>query len=234
MPRANLRYHTIFLDVGGTLLRAKPSIGAIYAEIAARHDIELDPKQVERRMREHFFVNKGSERDKHFTKPHTLTLDQARDFWRELVRVGLGEHAATSRFDLFFDEVFEEFARAERYCYFPEAERVLDGLAAAGYRLGLISNWDVRLRRVCDEMKLAERFNPIVISAEVGYEKPHRGIYDAARRMCGAEPGDLLLQVGDSRRDDYEGAIAAGFEARLVNRMAGETLETALKDLLED
>lgn len=233
MPNSNQRYHTIFLDVGGTLLRAHPSVGAIYAEVARRHDIHLDAKVVEKRMREHFFVHKGSERDKHFTQPHTLSPEVARDFWRELVRVGLGPDADTPRFDPFFEDVFNEFACGDRYCYFPEVERVLARLESAGYRLGLISNWDDRLRRICTEMKLHERFDPIVISAEVGSEKPHREIFDAARDLCGAGPGDLLLQVGDSRRDDYEGAIAAGFHARLVNRMAGETLETALHDLLE-
>jgi putative hydrolase of the HAD superfamily len=227
-------YHTIFFDVGGTLLRTHPSIGSIYAEVAARHGIEVSPKEIESRMRKNFFEMREGERDKRpETADHTLSLESARRFWYGLVRTGLGPAADVPQYDVFFDDVFEEFAKAERYRFFSEAESVLTALERMGCRLGLISNWDVRLRRVLREMDAEKRFDVIVISGEVGAEKPDPAIFHAAREMAGAGPDDRLLQIGDSRRDDVEGARAAGFDARLVNRMAGETLATVLNDLLD-
>jgi putative hydrolase of the HAD superfamily len=227
-------YHTIFFDVGGTLLRTHPSIGSIYAEVAARHGIEVAPEDIETRMRKIFFQTREGERDKRpETADHTLSLDSARRFWHGLVRTGLGPAADVPQYDVFFDDVFEEFAKAERYRYFAEAESVLTALERMGCRLGIISNWDLRLRRVLQEMGADRRFDVIVISGEVGAEKPDPAIFHKARQLAGARPADRLLQIGDSRRDDVEGALAAGFDARLVNRMAGDTLATVLDDLLD-
>jgi putative hydrolase of the HAD superfamily len=227
-------YHTLFFDVGGTLLRTHPSIGAIYAEVASRHGIEVSPAEVETRMRKNFFEVREGGRDKRaHTADHTLSLESARRFWHGLVKTGLGPAAEVPHYDAFFDDVFEEFAKAERYRYFSEVESVLTSLERMGCRLGIISNWDVRLRRVLQEMGADRRFEVIVISGEVGAEKPDPAIFHRAREMAGADSGDRLLQIGDSRRDDVEGALAAGFDARLVNRMAGETLATVLDDLLD-
>lgn len=227
-------YHTIFFDVGGTLLRTNPSIGAIYAEVAARHGIEVDGKEVEERMRSNFFEKRSGERDKRAeTVDHTLSLDSARRFWRGLVRAGLGPAAEVPQFDPYFDDVFEEFSRAHRYRFFDDVEPVLTSLERIGCRLGIISNWDIRLRRVLEEMGADKRFEVIVISGEVGSEKPDPAIYQKAREMAGAGPEDRLIQIGDSRRDDVEGAIASGFEARFLNRWGGDTLTSILNDLLD-
>lgn len=227
-------FHTIFFDVGGTLLRTSPSVGAIYAEVAARHGIEVNAIDVENRMRRNFFEKRGGERDKKLeTVDHTLSLESARRFWYGLVKSGLGEAGDVPQFDAYFDDVFEEFARAHRYRFFSDVEPVLESLEKMGCRLGIISNWDVRLRRVLEEMGLDKRFEVIVISGEVGCEKPDRRIYEIAREMAGASRHDRLIQIGDSRRDDVEGAQAAGFDARFLNRVAGDTLVSVLNDLLD-
>jgi putative hydrolase of the HAD superfamily len=227
-------FHTLFFDVGGTLLRTNPSIGAIYAEVAARHGIQVDATDIEARMRTNFFNQRFGERDKKIsTADHTLPLESAYRFWYELVKVGLGEAAEVPQFDAYFDDVFEEFARARRYRFFADVEPVLSSLERMGCRLGIISNWDTRLRRVLREMDVEKRFGVIVISGEVGAEKPDPRIYHTAREMAGAAPGDRLIQIGDSRRDDVEGAEAAGFEARFLNRMAGDTLTSILDDLID-
>ncbi len=224
--------HTIFLDVGGTLLRAEPSVGAVYAEVAARHGIEVDSSEVERNVRRIFWEKLERRRKYAMTSPQSGTLDAAKDFWREVVRSGLGEAADHPGFETYFDDVFEEFAHARRYRFFDETQEVLERLRTAGYRLGIISNWDTRLRQVLEELNVTGLFETIVISGEVGCEKPSGEIYDIARRKAGATGGERLMQVGDNRQDDYEGALAAGFEARHLNRPAGDTLLTVFEDLV--
>lgn len=227
-------YHTLFFDVGGTLLRTNPSVGAIYAEVAARHGIEVDAKEIENRMRNSFFQHRFGERDKRIeTADHTLSLDSAYRFWYELVRTGLGPAADVPQYDVFFEDVFEEFARARRYRFFSDVEPVLSSLERMGCRLGIISNWDARLRRILREMDVEKRFEVIVISGEVGAEKPDARIYHTAREMAGAGPDAPLIQIGDSRRDDVDGAKAAGFDARFLNRAGGDTLTSVLSDLID-
>lgn len=231
MP-SNHAPHTIFFDVGGTLLQSNPSVGAVYAEVAAKYGINVDAREVERRARRLFFDVEGRKKIDATNSPHTVSLEKAKAWWREIVRASFGEEGNHPRFSAFYDEVFEEFGRADRYQLFPEAEALLAELEAAGHRLGIISNWDARLRPVLEGLGLDRRFHAIVISAEVGVEKPNPEIFRIARERAGAPEGARLVHVGDSHIDDLDGANAAGFEGRLIDRRAGRDLRAALEDLL--
>jgi len=230
----NLPYHTIFFDVGGTLLKANPSIGGVYSEVAARYGIHVDPEQVEQAARKNFWEMLERNR-KEGGLPHTLSLEQAKAWWRVIVRRSFGTAADSPRFEAFYQAVFDEFARPERYSLFPEVEALLQDLRAEGFRLGVISNWDARLRMIFDGYGLTPQFDTIVISCEVGAEKPHLKIFETAReRALGGSQATLpLLHVGDSREDDYAGAVASGFDARIVERDKGQDLRTVLADLLD-
>lgn len=225
------RPKVIFFDVGGTLLTAFPSVGRVYAEVAARWGIDVDPESAERLMRRAFARRRASE-PAEGAAPHTLSLESARAWWRPIVRESLGAAADAPEFEKLFLDVFDEFGRPERYTLFPEVASTLDRLARAGHRLGAISNWDARLNGVLEGLGLVGVLDPIVISWEVGAEKPDRRIFDAARERAGVNGAATPLHVGDSLEDDVRGAQAAGFEARLIDRKAGETLETVMADLL--
>jgi putative hydrolase of the HAD superfamily len=47
--------------------------------------------------------------------------------------------------------------------------------------------------------------------------KPHRSIFSEALQRLGVQPSEALM-VGDSVRDDVEGALGAGMHAVLVHR----------------
>ncbi len=93
----------------------------------------------------------------------------------------------------------------------------IDALAARGIRLAIISNWDERLRPLLHKLDLAKYFEAIVVSCEVGFPKPSPVIFEYAARGLGLAP-EFILHVGDSREHDAEGAAAAGFQARLLER----------------
>jgi putative hydrolase of the HAD superfamily len=77
--------------------------------------------------------------------------------------------------------------------------------------VGLVSNYPcgVSLRRLLSTIGLAEHFDPIVISGEVGYVKPHPRLFAAALERVGLAP-ERVLFVGDSWASDMVGAHAAG------------------------
>jgi putative hydrolase of the HAD superfamily len=222
--------HTVFFDVGGTLLRPHPSAGAVYAEVAAHYGFQIEGDEVDRRARE-FMAGKRWSGLTHPTH-HTTSLEQAKNFWRVLVRHSFGPAADSPRFEACFQALFEEFSHAHRYALFPEVESVLQELESRGHRLGIISNWDARLRPLLIELQLDSRFSPIVISCETGFEKPDRRIFEAARRQSGAGERDKLVHVGDHPIEDVQAGRDAGFDARLVERDSGAGLESALADLL--
>ena len=62
-----------------------------------------------------------------------------------------------------------------------------------------MSNFDTRLRPILKELKLTDLFDSIVISAEVGVEKPNPEIFLLACEQLQVAPAEAVV-LGDDRR----------------------------------
>jgi len=215
-----MRAVAVTLDVTHTLVDA-PRLGEIYAEVLARHGIALPPDVV-RRAVPMVWQELGREvpraRDRFGAHP-----EGARGFWREfLARVcelaGTEPPARTAA-----AELFDRFAEPETWRLFPEVPETLAALAEKGVRLAVVSNWDERLPLLLGRLGLASRFAAIVTSSEVGWEKPHPEIFARAVTALGVTPAEVV-HVGDHRREDVEGARAAGLQALHLDRAGGGDL----------
>ncbi|KAL8947064.1 MAG: hypothetical protein Q9222_006612 [Ikaeria aurantiellina] len=60
----------------------------------------------------------------------------------------------------------------------------------------------------------------VIMSYEVGFTKPDRRVFDAAKRMSAlpASSDSLYLHIGDDIEEDYKGALDAGWQSILLNR----------------
>ncbi|MGZ5356541.1 MAG: HAD family hydrolase [Solirubrobacterales bacterium] len=93
------------------------------------------------------------------------------------------------------------------------------GLRAGGIRTGLVSNsWSTGHY---DRELLAEAFDAVVISAEVGLHKPQPEIYLLAAERVGAAPEACAFV--DDLRENCEGAEAVGMTA-IRHREPAETI----------
>jgi HAD superfamily hydrolase (TIGR01549 family) len=86
------------------------------------------------------------------------------------------------------------------------------------YKIGLLSNFDhgVTARRILERDGAARYFDPIVISDEHGWRKPHPKIFLDTLSVLGVNADDALY-VGDSVGDDIVGAKGAGIDVAWVN-----------------
>ena len=107
---------------------------------------------------------------------------------------------------------------------FPGVREVLSELQRRGIGLGVISNWDSSARGLLDSHGLSQFFDPIVISAEVGAEKPAAEIFRTALQRAGMR-GEQCLYVGDNYYDDAVGCRRAGMRPLIVNRFGRLGLE---------
>ena len=101
----------------------------------------------------------------------------------------------------------------------PSTLEALDGLRAAGYRLGLLTNCSPAVESAWAGSPLAARFDATAFSSEVGFLKPHPETYRVACERLGIAPEDCLY-VGDGGDNELTGAAAAGLHAVLIETMA--------------
>lgn len=84
-------------------------------------------------------------------------------------------------------------------------------------RLGVISNFDKRLRNILENLKLSSYFEVMFLSGEIGVEKPNKQIFVKAAKYFEISNMAEMLHVGDDEEKDFNGARNAGARAALFN-----------------
>jgi len=151
--------------------------------------------------------------------------DDDKGWWNGVVRrvvAACGEEPGDGEFNGFFEELYAHFAEPGVWALYPEATGVLEGLQGR-YRLGVVSNFDRRLYPVLEELGVRRYFETIVISSEVGIDKPDGRIFEAALSALGVTPGETV-HVGDDPEQDWRAAEAVGMSVYRIER-PGRTLE---------
>jgi putative hydrolase of the HAD superfamily len=101
--------------------------------------------------------------------------------------------------------------------FFDETPAVLDSLKGE-YKLGVITNYmdGPTCRRVFDKLGFDSIFDSLVVSAEVGYRKPAKVIFDEALKDIQSAPASSLM-VGDSLDADIVGARNASMRSIFID-----------------
>src|SRR5579864_7038943 len=146
----------VLVDVGGTLIRPEPSVGAIYAEVAGRHGMSIAPDVVERRFR-----SAWKERPK---------TAMNRSWWEGIVQKTLSQDNFPA-WDRFFSELYDRFRDPAVWHVFEDVRPALTALRNQGLRLAIASNWDDRLPSLLDALGLAAFFETSFISFSLGFPK---------------------------------------------------------------
>lgn len=85
-------------------------------------------------------------------------------------------------------------------------------------RLGIITNGFTELQQArLKRMGLRDHFDCLVISEEVGFAKPHKGIFDHTLSIMGNPSRKQVLMVGDNPYSDILGGINAGLDTCWLN-----------------
>ena len=220
----------VLFDATGTLFAPHPTVGAVYADVAAGFGIETSAGALDAG-----FVAAWRER-----APARFEGDAARRtsdaqekvWWRHTVRRTFERGGAPDPGDACFEALFERFAQASSWRLFGDVQPALASLRERGLRLGVVSNFDSRLGRICDGLGLTLLLDFALASAEVGHAKPAREIFEAAVAAAGAAP-ERTLMVGESPDDDVTGAQAAGCQALLLDRGAPAARPGVIRSLAE-
>ena len=191
----------VTFDAGGTLIEPWPSVGEVYASVAREFGIDCSAARLNAQ-----FVNAWTTR---------TSFKYSRDEWHDVVRhsfLGISEVSQQ-----LFDAIYDRFAQSDAWLIYDDVIPCLQSLESAGLKLAVVSNWDDRLIPLLDKLGLATYFDEIIVSAVHGAHKPDPSIFDLAAEKLGV-PISRLLHVGDSLREDVNGALSSGASALRIRR----------------
>ncbi len=197
----------ILFDAAGTLIYLPESVGVHYARVARDFGVTLDPSALDQAFRRAWRAMPA----RAATADGAARPDDDKPWWRELVgrvlndtlpaaEAGLGSDGFDC--DGYFTAVYAHFAKPGVWAAFPEAVEVLAELHGQGLALGVVSNFDQRLRPVLADLGLARFFQSTILSSEVGADKPAARIFERALAELGVA-AEETLHVGDDPERDW-------------------------------
>lgn len=210
------RPKVVLLDAVGTVIEPSPSVADAYQAVGQSHGIDLDRDTIRRRFRQAISQYSVHAFQTLLGSDDPLRTDEKTEIarWRAIVNHVL--KPGPEQEDDLFQHLWDHFGQADHWRLFEDVSPALSRLAAAGFRLGLASNFDQRLRPI------VERYLPafdlsLFISSEVGWVKPAMVYYEHVTRSLGCESDEILL-IGDDWKNDVEAPQIFGWQALYLSR----------------
>jgi len=199
----------VVFDAVGTLLHPEPPAATVYGEIGRRFGGRYSAQAISQRFAAAFTREEEADRAAGWNTGE----DRERRRWRNIVASVLDD---VQDQDACFAELYQHFARPQAWRCEADTATILKELSVRGYRLGMASNYDHRLRTVVAGLPELKPITHLIISSEIGWRKPAPQFFDAISQAVQAPP-ERILYIGDDPINDYEGASAAGIRALLYD-----------------
>lgn len=217
MVRLVVDIRCILFDAVGTLIYPNPPVAEAYHAAARHFGSRLSVAEIARRFRlalanEHCATTSDSEAS---ARPPTSEALE-RDRWRRIVGQVIDDIDATDG-DSLFQQLWMHFAQPRHWRLYDDVPAALSELAARGYRLGIASNFDGRLKQIISGHAPLRSCEAVFVSSEVGFAKPDPRFFSAVTSQLGVAADQVLL-VGDDEVNDTLGGRAAGWQAVQLDR----------------
>jgi putative hydrolase of the HAD superfamily len=125
----------------------------------------------------------------------------------------LPQTAAGARLEL----VQQALLAALHFRAFEDARAALIAARAVAGKVVVVSNWDVSLTHVLEQLELAPLLDGVITSAAAGARKPSAQIFMDALALARVAP-EHAVHIGDGLDEDVAGAVGAGLTPVLVRR----------------
>jgi len=203
-----LRISFIWFDIGYTLLYMQRE--STYQKALRKFGIDkpIDEIKTEFHLTDKLFMR---EYPGIFLKPREVYMPS----YLGILNYRLGLNLNVCELDAYWEEVKKKMDNY--WLPFNGVADVLDTLKKDSIGLGVISNWDCTARDVLSDAGLIDYFDHLIISCEVGVNKPDAAIFTLALQTAGVKAQECMY-VGDNYYDDVLGSRKVGMEAVIINR----------------
>jgi len=208
----------VFFDVGNTLLYPYPSVSEVCRQVLAEAGHVRDASAIDEILPlvDEYYEDRYREDDTFWTDEAETSAVWVGMYGLLCRRLGIEAEA-----EELARRVYEEFGDAGRWRAYDDVIPAFVRLRERGLSLGIISNWDSRLRGIVVGLGLGEYVDAVVCSADVGLHKPDPRIFELACEQLGVDPAEAA-HVGDHHYADVVGARAVGMTPVLIDRHGAE------------
>lgn len=203
---------TVWLDLDDTLIdfttNAHTSLIAMWQQEPVLRNLWPDPEQWAECYERHNIALWAEYNIGRISRQY-LRMER---FRRPLCQAGLPDHNARSLSEL-FDPLYLDLL-AQQKTLMPGAITLLRRLRRAGVTIGILSNGfkEVQHRKI-HTAGLDPYIDLVVLSDDIGVNKPDPRIFDHAMRQAHDTDPTHHLMIGDNPQTDIAGAIATGWNA---------------------
>jgi len=189
----------VTFDAGGTLIEPFPSVGHVYAAVAAEFGLsDMTPEEL------------NSSFTTAWKKRHPFDYSMAH--WQKLVEQTFEAPLPKG----LFERIYERFEKGSAWRVYKDVQETLRELRDRGLKLAVISNWDDRLLNLLQSLGIAQYLDATVLSVQVGATKPAAAIFQRTLQLLNVDASQAL-HVGDSYSEDIVGAEACGMQGVLLD-----------------
>jgi len=210
-----LKASFVWFDIGYTLLHMQRE--TTYKKALKKFGIDISQEAIEKE----FHLT-----DKIFMRDYPGAFLAGRDVFMPWYLGMMNYKLGISLSVCELDACWEEIKRDVKNYWLPYdgVQQLLAELKSRSIGRGIISNWDPTARDILKSAGILEYFEPIVISSEVGHNKPDAAIFNLALETAGIAAKDCIY-VGDNYYDDALGSRKVGMEPLIINRFGALGVE---------
>lgn len=213
----------ITFDAFHTLFKPR-SIASLYAGVAREYGVSASEESIEREFpralkwtRERYPSMMDRQRKMSTLEWWTFIVS------RTLLNSGADDDKLSSHIDEITSRLVKAFTNSDAYISMPFAVETLDRLKKQTESVvGVVTNSDDRVHSILDGLGMKQHLDFVVVSAHVGFEKPHKEMWKAAWsryqeiKHQQVEPHEHL-HIGDDIDKDYHGSRSMGIDAVLYD-----------------
>ncbi len=199
------RFHLVLFDLGGTLIHFNGDVEEVNAASELRMLSALQNAELRLDLPRFLVDFRKRVRSYHMLRDSEFVEYTTRRVLGDLLEEYQHPCVPDKTLDYVLSEMYA--VSQEHWVLEEDALSTLDTLKAEGYRLGLISNAsdEQDVRTLLERNRLASCFEHVLISAVVGYRKPHPQMLRLALEAFNIPP-EKAVMVGDTLGADILGA----------------------------